>query len=269
MTKAVFFDIDGTLLAAISGIPNLTEKVKDALKRLKSAGHYIFIATGRPYAFLQEELLKFGFDGFVMSNGAAVMIDGKIIFKQALNRDAVKNICEYAESEKVEYMLEGYPQIYYRREFKAVEKFLKKINVIDEKFVRDFDLDEVETLKIECVTARTDLENVDKVYKKILATKGFSGWSDPFRFKSLEVSSDKISKAEGIVQALNYINVDIKNAYAFGDGYNDTEMLERVGTGIAMGTAGDDLKRRAKFVVPSVFEDGVAVGIDKYILGGR
>ena len=267
MTKAVFFDIDGTLLAAINGIPNLTEKVKDALKRLKRAGHYIFIATGRPYAFLQEELLNFGFDGFVMSNGAAVMIDGKIIFKQALDRVAVKKICEYAESENIEYMLEGHPQIYYRREFKAIENFFKRISVDYSNFVRDFDFDEVETLKIECVTARTDFENIAEVYKKILSTEGFGGWSDPFRFKSLEISSDKISKADGIVQALNYINVDIKNAYAFGDGYNDREMLERVGTGIAMGTAGEELKRRAKFVVPSVYEDGVAVGIDKYILG--
>ena len=98
-------------------------------------------------------------------------------------------------------------------------------------------------------------------------SKGFNGWSDPFRFKSLEVSSDKITKADGIVKALNHIGVDIKNAYAFGDGFNDAEMLERVGTGIAMGTASDDLKRRAKFVVPSVLDDGVAVGIEQYILG--
>ena len=267
MTKAVFFDIDGTILAGNVGLNSLTEKVKSALHKLKTAGHYIFIATGRPYAFLQEEILNFGFDGFVMSNGAAVMIDGKIIFKQALDKDAVKKICDYAVSENIEYMLEGYPQVYYRREFKAVENFLKKIQVDATNFVRDFDFNEVDTLKVECVTGRTDVDNIDKVYKKILATEGFSGWSDPFRFKSLEVSSDKITKADGIVKALNHIGVDIKHAYAFGDGFNDVEMLERVGMGIAMGTAGDDLKRRAKFVVPSVLDDGVAVGIEKYILG--
>jgi len=267
MTKAVFFDIDGTILAGNEGLNSLTDKVKSAIHKLKRAGHYIFIATGRPYAFLQTELLNFGFDGFVMSNGAAVMVDGKIIFKQALEPSAVKKICDYAVSENIEYMLEGYPQVYYRREFKAVENFLRKIKVDGSNFVRDFDIYEVETLKIECVTSRTDVENVDKVYKKILATEGFSGWSDPFRFKSLEVSAENVTKADGIVKALNHIGVDIKNSYAFGDGYNDTEMLERVGTGIAMGTASDDLKRRAKFVVPSVFDDGVAVGIEKYILG--
>lgn len=266
MTKAIFFDIDGTLLDGIGGITSITERVKAALKRLKSAGHYIFIATGRPYAFLQREILNFGFDGFVLLNGAVVMLDGKIIFKQALDNADVKKICDYAVSEGIEYMLEGHPQVYFRREFKAVENFFHKINVDYSDFVRDFEIDDAETYKIECVTFRKDVDNLDVIYKKILATEGFTGWSDPFRFKSLEVSSNKITKAEGIFCMLNYIGVDVKNSYAFGDGYNDIQMIERVGTGIAMGTASDYLKSKAKFVVPSVHEDGVAIGIEKYIL---
>lgn len=267
MTKAVFFDIDGTLLDGNAGIRSLRDKVKNALNRLKRAGYYIFIATGRPYAFLQEEILNFGFDGYVLLNGTLVIIDDKIIFRHTIDPAAVKNICDYAASENIEYILEGHPQIYFRRDAKAIEDFFRKIRVDYSNFVRDFDISEVETFKIECVTFRKDVENLDKIYKKILATPGFTGWSDPFRFKSLEVSPSKISKADGIIHALNFIDVDLENSYAFGDGFNDIEMISRVGTGIAMGTAGENLKRAAKFVVPSVHEDGVAVGIEKYILG--
>ena len=266
MTKAIFFDIDGTLLDGNGGIFNLTDRVKTALKRLKSAGHYIFIATGRPYAFLQSEILNFGFDGYVLLNGALVIVDGKIIFKSSLDKSAVKKICEYAESEQIEYILESHPQIYFRRNAGAIEDFFRKIRVDYKNFIRDFEIEEVETFKIECVTFRRDAFNLDKIYKKILATPGFTGWSDPFRFKSLEVSSNKISKADGIFSILKHINIEVENSYAFGDGFNDTEMISRVGTGFAMGTAGENLKRLAKFVVPSVHEDGVAVGIEKYIL---
>ncbi len=269
MTKAIFFDIDGTLLDGNGGIFFLTEKVKSALRRLKSAGHYIFIATGRPYAFLQSEILNFGFDGFVILNGAVVIVDGKIIFQSTLDNAAVKKICEYAESENIEYILESHPQIYFRRDAKAIEDFFHKIRVDYSNFVRDFDIDDVPVFKVECVTFRRDVETLDKVYKKILSTPGFTGWSDPFRFKSLEVSAVNVTKAEGVLRVLNHIGVDVKNSYAFGDGYNDTEMLTRVGTGIAMNTADENLKRRAKFVVPSVHDDGVAVGIEKYILGSR
>ena len=269
MTKAIFFDIDGTLLASSSGMFYLTERVKTALHRLKDAGHYIFIATGRPYPFLQEEILNFGFDGFVILNGAVVIVDGKIIFQRSLDKSAVKKICEYAESENIEYILEGHPQIYFRRDAKAVEKFFDKIRVDYSNFVRDFNLDDVETFKVECVTFRRDVETLDKIYKKILSTPGFTGWSDPFRFKSLEVSSVSVTKAEGVLRVLEHIGVDVKNSYAFGDGYNDIEMISRVGTGIAIETASDELKRCAKFVVPSAINDGVAVGIEKYILGIR
>ena len=269
MTKAIFFDIDGTLLDGNGGIYNLTDRVKTALKRLKSAGHYIFIATGRPYAFLQSEILNFGFDGYVLLNGALVIVDGKIISQSTLDKSAVKKVCEYAESEQIEYILESHPQIYFRRNAGAIEDFFRKIRVDYKNFVRDFEIDEVETFKIECVTFRRDSENLDKIYKKILAMDGFTGWSDPFRFKSLEVSSNKISKADGIFSILKHINIEVENSYAFGDGFNDTEMISRVGTGFAMGTAGENLKRQAKFVVPSVHEDGVAVGIEKYILGQR
>lgn len=266
MTKAIFFDIDGTLLDINGGIYKLTDRVKAALNRLKRAGHYVFIATGRPYAFLQEEILNFGFDGYVLLNGTLVIVDDKIIFRHTINPAEVKKICDYADSENIEYILESHPQIYFRQDAKAVENFFKKIRVDYSNFVRDFDINEVETFKIECITFRKDVENLDRIYKKILATPGFTGWSDPFRFKSLEISSGKVSKADGIFQALKYIGVEVENSYAFGDGFNDMEMLSRVGTGIAMGTAGEDLKRAAKFVVPSVHEDGVAVGIEKYIL---
>ena len=266
MTKAVFFDIDGTLLDGTNGHFYLSERVKAALNRLKSAGHYIFIATGRPYAFLQKEILNFGFDGYVLLNGAVVMFDGKIIFKRALDNAVVKKICDYAVSEGIEYILEGHPQIYFKREFKAVEDFFHKINVDYSDFVRDFEIDDAETYKIECATFRKDVENIDAIYKKIIAMDGITGWSDPFRFKNLDLSSDKITKADGIFYMLNYIGVDVKNSYAFGDGYNDIQMIESVGTGIAMGTAGESLRRKAKFVVPNVREDGVAIGIEKYVL---
>lgn len=43
-------------------------------------------------------------------------------------------------------------------------------------------------------------------------------------------------------------------------------MLSTVGCGIAMGNADDDVKKYAKEVTDTVHNDGVAFGIEKYIL---
>lgn len=267
MKRAIFFDIDGTILAVGGGTRNITARVEKALRKLQAAGDYIFIATGRPYGFMYPELLNFGFDGFILTNGAHVLIGGKLIFHSELDKAAIRKICSYAESERVEYMLFGYPEIYVRRDFKTCDDFFVKLGIDAGNFVRDFDLDKISAAKIECVTSRRDVENLDVVYRKILSTEGFTGWADPFHYKSLEVYDKNISKATGISHVLKYLGVDVKDSYAFGDGFNDAEMLQAVGTSFAMDTAGDDLKRLAAHVVPSVFEDGVAVGIERFILG--
>ena len=57
MTKAIFFDIDGTILDKEHGIAEITPRVQSAMKNLQKQGHYIFIATGRPYSFMPENIL--------------------------------------------------------------------------------------------------------------------------------------------------------------------------------------------------------------------
>ncbi len=267
MSKAVFFDIDGTILDREHGITKITPKVAEAMRKLQAEGNKIFIATGRPVSFLYKELLDFGFDGFVTANGALVLAGGKVIFEKKLDMAGVKKICEIADAENIEYILQGYPNTYLKKNSLACETFCNKIGVDYSKFIRDFDMDEISVSKLECMSLRQDAENLDVVYKKILSTPGFTGWADPFHYKTMEIYSETVSKATGILEMLKYFDIPVENSFAFGDGLNDNEMIQTVGTGIVMGNAKDDLKKVGKYVVPSVHEDGVAVGIEKYISG--
>ena len=74
MKKAIFFDIDGTLIDCINGHIDLSHQVKQAIRRLQQEGHYAFIATGRPYAFLSEAILSFGFDGYILTSPIIVSL---------------------------------------------------------------------------------------------------------------------------------------------------------------------------------------------------
>ena len=92
MKRAIFFDIDGTLIDCLNGLTDITPRVKKAIRALQANGDYVFIATGRPYAFLSEALLNFGFDGFVLTNGAHVTVKDKLIYKEPIDKDFVKEI---------------------------------------------------------------------------------------------------------------------------------------------------------------------------------
>lgn len=98
--KVLFFDIDGTLLNSELKIP---EGVKKELKRLKDAGHYLFVASGRPLAFISNQVIEAGFDGFVLCNGAHVELNHKIIFENRIPYEKVVGLMKMLESVDCEY----------------------------------------------------------------------------------------------------------------------------------------------------------------------
>ena len=62
------------------------------------------------------------------------------------------------------------------------------------------------------------------------------------------------SKAVGVQKVLEKLGIQKENSYAFGDGTNDFEMIDFVGTGIAMGNAVPELKAIADYVTTSVLK---------------
>jgi len=75
MKKAVFFDIDGTLLDTSKGVSKITSPVKDAIRELQNNDILVFVSSGRPYAFLNEDILTFGFDGYILMNGSLILLN--------------------------------------------------------------------------------------------------------------------------------------------------------------------------------------------------
>lgn len=64
-------------------------------------------------------------------------------------------------------------------------------------------------------------------------------------------------KGNAVRAVLQHFGFTKEEAIAFGDGFNDIEMLEAVGTGVAMGNAKDEIKAHATCTCKSVEEDGV------------
>ncbi|MDY4475488.1 HAD family hydrolase [Mitsuokella sp.] len=262
--KAVFFDIDGTLINIMTGQTTIQPAVKEAIRELRAAGNATFIASGRPYDYLDPELTEEGlFDGYVLMNGAVVLLDGSTIYEQPLRRATVKEIVAASEAHGVEYILEGAQHVYLRPDFHLTEAFYRSIDVDVTKFVRDFDLDEVEVAKIEFASEDPGGHGL---FDKLLAWPGLTGLMDPYHKKNMELYAADVTKGSGIRHALSYLGIPVADSYAFGDGLNDIEMMETVGTSLVMGNARPALKKLADHIVPSVEEDGVAVGINRYVL---
>lgn len=263
--KAVFFDIDGTLINIKNGWTQIRPAVRTEIKRLREAGYRTFIASGRPYAYLDPKIADSKlFDGFVLMNGAAVMMGHAVIYDDPLPKELVQEIVALSEGNGIEYILEGLHDVYLRPEFKATEQFCRDIDVNVRGFVRDYDLAHVDAYKIEFY-ARDPGGN--GVYEHLLKKPELTGLMDPYHKENMELYASSISKGTGICHALDYLGIPRTESYAFGDGLNDMEMMETVGMGLVMENARPQLKEKASHILPSVDEDGVAFGIRRYILG--
>lgn len=263
MKKAVFFDIDGTLLDFHGGIRKLQDEVKEAIERLKAQGHYVFIATGRPYAFLNEELKTFGFDGFVLANGAVVMLEDKVIHSRPLEKSFVKTFVELLDENSIQYFFNGKVYSYIKESYAEFYSSFKDMGISHEYMKNEYNLDEIDVFKIEVMCG--DRENFDRCLVLLEKYPEYDCFKT-LGVMNLEIYHKENTKQTGILKAIEALDVEIENSYAFGDGINDLEMLSGVGCGIAMGNASDEVKKYAKFVTESVSENGVAKGIDKFIL---
>ena len=238
--KIIFFDVDGTLYTNELG--GITDNVKKAIAATRALGHLCFVASGRPYGYIADNVKDIGFDGYVLANGANI------------NYKDVKELCQKLKEKNIEYVLQTSTVCCLDRNSQCLLDFYKKCNIDFENFCFDYDEEEImhKTVKIEVWVK--DQEELDFA---ISCYGAFQYELHPDNH-SMEIYAKNVSKATGILDVLRLLNIDIKDSYCFGDGPNDVEMFETVGHAIAMGNAIDIIKERAESICLTVHEDGVA-----------
>ena len=98
MIKAIFFDIDGTLVSFKTH--RMSENLKERLHELQAKGVKLFISSGRA-RLVMNNLDGFPFDGYVAMNGAETTLGSEVIDSHPLPEATSLQVAEIAEREKV------------------------------------------------------------------------------------------------------------------------------------------------------------------------
>lgn len=250
--KIVFIDIDGTLVNEDKQIP---EDAKLAIKKLKEKNIPIVLATGRaPYFFtnIREEL---EINSFVCFNGSYVVHEGQEIYAKPIPKETLESLEKIALENNHPLVFQGSKECCANHEEHAhiIESF--------------------QSLKINKPEYRKDYWKEADIFQCLLFCKEEEEHLYPEKFSTIHfvrwhpVSTDVIpkggSKAYGISQILEKLQIDPSEVVAFGDGLNDREMLSFVGMGVAMGNAHDEVKPFANFTTKHVNEGGLYHGLKK------
>lgn len=246
MRKAVFFDIDGTLIGRDK---RLAETTKRAIAALQNNGIFTAIATGRGPHTIQPLLKALNMTSYVSFNGQYVVCLNKIISKHYLDSRHLKGLSKAVEKHhhQIIYLNEAALEM----EQQTQENFAAWKEAHMKNSPNSFSDIYQAIIFIK--------ENEDHYLKDFHDHYSFVRWSD----QALDVIPSGRSKAEAIKAMTRKLKIDMRDVYTFGDGLNDIEMLQQAGFGIAMGNAQNEVKKHADFVTADVDDNGIARGLQE------
>jgi Cof subfamily protein (haloacid dehalogenase superfamily) len=85
----------------------------------------------------------------------------------------------------------------------------------------------------------------------------------------LEFLAPRVSKGEAVRWLARRLGIPLEQTMAIGDQFNDLEMIEGVGHGVAMPSAPPEVQARARYLAPPVGEEGAAQIVEALVLPGR
>lgn len=263
MVKMIVVDLDGTILDKSRKISFNTKKY---LSFLKSKGYIVVIATGRIYASALKATDGAEFSNYVITDtGACIynMEDSNLIFEKTIPKDMARKILDYYNDD-FRFIDICDKNNYYK--YTDENGSNEIINSIKDK---EHILENCKDIFHITIVMKND-EFVMPLYRQLISV--FPNleviiMQDSFAEKIwIELIPKNCSKYNAIKKLTDYLNINIKDVIAFGDGLNDIEMLEKCGKGVALQNALDEVKKVADDI--TIYDhnnDGVIHYLENYV----
>lgn len=247
MVKAIFFDIDGTLVSFKTH--TVPDETVQALHALREKGILLFISTGRHVVMLKRILSLFDFDGYITLNGQYCFCGDEVLRQTALTGEETKQLVTLAREQDLACIFLEKNSIYINKENQDTRLFSENVD-LDPPVVRPLET----ALDGEIYQVIVFLEEKDdKMLKKRVAGMELMRWHPTF----VDAIAGGGGKDKGMDVIAERFGFSMEECLAFGDGENDISMLRHAGIGVAMGNGSDVVKSAADYVTADVDDGGI------------
>ncbi len=268
--KLLVLDIDGT----IAGESNeISQTVKQAIQAAQQQGVQVAIATGRMYRSALRFHQEIGSTLPLLAYQGAWIQDPttqQLHRHWPVSKQIAVQLLDYFEQPQLRSLLSVHFYIndqLYVRELTPETKIYSQRSGIEAIPVGD--LRQALTDEPTKVLALSDdiliidrlLGSLRRQYTpaELYLTKSVATF--------FEATNPLVNKGTGVrYLAEELLGLQAANVMSVGDNFNDLEMLEYAGIGVAMGNAPADVKAVAQWVAPSVEQDGAAAAIEEFVL---
>lgn len=260
----VAVDMDDTLLNNRLEIGPRTERAIAAVREL---GVKVVLATGRMYCSARPYALRLRLHGPIIAyNGALVKtVAGKVLSHRPLPLEVARDVLERAVEEG--WSLHAYvDDRMFVSEINDAVRYYMSISGRPAYPVGDLrEFLETDPTKLLIVTETPEeaLELRDELQRWM----GHRMQVSISKARFVELTRLGVSKATALEDVAQYYQVPLSRIMAIGDGFNDLDMIRAAGLGVAVANAPAEVREAADHVTSSNEEEGVALALERWVLG--
>ena len=265
MIRAMFFDLDGTLLTSQKTI---SPKTRLALEKCGENGVKLFLATARPPRLKRmlswdEDTLAL-FDGGLYYNGACVELGARkeyITFPDNIVKKIIECVCYY---DKLNICLQLENEGHAFR-FPLEDRYLETWGITPLDVFSLTRAQSRRTVKILIFHANLIDSTVALDEKLVASVEGICKNAAQMyltnKNRSFQLTAQSVNKLNGVEKIRRALGYDKREIAVFGDDINDVEMIAEYEYGVAMGNADETVKSAAKYVTLDNDSNGVEYAI--------
>ncbi|WP_027092862.1 Cof-type HAD-IIB family hydrolase [Cohnella thermotolerans] len=265
MTKYRFIamDLDDTLL---TDELTVSDKTREAMARALAQGVRLTIATGRMFASAQRIAKQVGLNVPIITyQGSLVrnLLDEQVLYERSVPMETVRILYDYTREHGLHLQTYIDDQLY---SFDGGEKLIgyAKQSGIPYKIEPDLDrLPEGRHTKLVIIDDPQKLDDLIPVLRPLL---GDGVHMTKSKANYLEFLHPEGTKGHALRFLAGHFGIPMEETIAIGDAWNDREMIEAAGLGVAMANAVPALREIADYVTLSNNDDGVAHVLEKFVL---
>ncbi len=266
--KLVAIDLDETLLRSDLTISGHT---REALRQVRARGVAVTICTGRMFRSAQPFAEQLGFDIPLITYGGALIKNarsGEVLYYRLLETEVARQVIRFGRERGIQvnyYLLNGADDDLYAELITRWGENYDSFARVPLYRVADLEtlLDTSNPLKLLLIEDGPAIDGILLELRGMIGEQAHLAKSKP-RF--LEVDHPEATKGRALHELADWMQIDRSQVMAIGDNFNDLEMLEFAGLGIAVANAPAEVQACADHVTASNNEDGVALALERFVL---
>jgi Cof subfamily protein (haloacid dehalogenase superfamily) len=263
--KLLAIDMDGTTL---NGQHELSDRTVNAIQNVYNKGVMVLFATGRMSSAVEKHLRRLETTGLVVSHNGALVLDihkDHIYLHNRVNKSIVDEVVQFYKEYKSILHFNIGDKIIVEKITPLSKQYSQELGITFHLINSFSDISEEPTslLLIDDKSKLTDfLEDICHRYEGLFDHVLIPWIQDTWM---LQLLSPNTSKGGAVINLAKQVKIKNHEIISFGDSYNDMEMIQQSGLGIAMGNACEELKKDADYVTRTNDQDGVAYVLEKLL----